>query len=65
MGMWPPSIGHDRIKGSGNSFQSRRVDLFHQIMIGAKSSPSRFWVDYTTITEKSREGWKTYFEMAG
>ena len=50
--MSPTSIGHDRIKGSGNSFQNRLVELFHQTMTAVKSSPSRSWVDYTTTIEK-------------
>ncbi len=45
------------IKGSGNSFQNRMVDLFHQIMTAVKSSPCRSWVDYTTTTEKEHEVW--------
>jgi hypothetical protein len=52
MGRSPTSIGHGRIKGSGNSFQNRLVDLFHQTMTVVKSSPSRSWVDYTTTIEK-------------
>jgi hypothetical protein len=51
---WAPmsstSIKPDHIKGSGNRFQNRMVDLFHQIMIVATSFPSRSWVDYTTTT---------------
>jgi hypothetical protein len=50
--MWRTSTGHDRIKGSCNSFQNRMVDLFYQIMMVAKSSPSRSWADYTTTTEE-------------
>ena len=59
MGMSPTSIGHDRIKGSGNSFQKRLVNLFHETISAVKSSPSRSWVDYTTTTEELREVWKT------
>ena len=50
--MSPTSIGHGRIKGSGNSFQNRLVNLFHQTMTAVKSSPSRSWADYTTTIEK-------------
>jgi hypothetical protein len=36
------------------------MDLFHQITLVARSSPSQSWVDYTMITadvhEPSREG---------
>jgi transposase InsO family protein len=40
-------------------FQNRMLGLLHQIMMVAKSSPARSWVDYTTTTEESREVWKT------
>jgi hypothetical protein len=63
--MWRTSTGHDRIKGSCNSFQNRMVDLFYQIMMVAKSSPSRSWADYTTTTEEEHEVWKTRLEIAG
>jgi hypothetical protein len=52
MGMSPTSIGHGRIKGSGNSFQNRLVNLCHQTMTAGKSSPSRSRVAYTTTIEK-------------
>jgi hypothetical protein len=59
MGMWPISIGRDRIKGSDNRFLNCLVNLFHQIMIVATSSPARSWVDCITTTVKEREVWKT------
>jgi hypothetical protein len=41
------------------------VDLFYQIMMVAKSSPSRSWADDTTTTEEEHEVWKTRLEIAG
>jgi hypothetical protein len=47
------SIGLDHIKGSSSRFQTRVIDLFHQITMVARSSPSQSWVDYTMLTAEA------------
>ncbi len=49
MPMSSTSIKPGRIKASDNSFQNSLVSLFNQITMVERSSPSRSWVDYTTI----------------
>src|SRR5262249_14680028 len=50
MPMSSTSIKPDRIKASNNRSQNSMVSLFLRITMLARFSPSRFWVDYTTIT---------------
>jgi hypothetical protein len=53
--MYTTSTEPGRIKGSSSRFQSRKLDHRQQIMQAARSSPSRPWVDYTTIIEDVHE----------
>src|SRR5258708_28300880 len=48
--MCSTSIKPDRIKASNNRSQNSMVSLFLRITMLARFSPSRSWVDYTTIT---------------
>jgi hypothetical protein len=48
-------IESGRIKALDNRFQNSVGSLVHQITMVARSSPSPFWVDYTTITEEVLE----------
>ncbi len=55
MPMCSTSIKPDRIKASHNRSQNSMVSLFLRITMLARFSPSRSWVDYTTLTAEVLE----------
>jgi len=50
MTMFSTSIKPDPIKALNNRSQNSMVSLFLRIIMQARYSPSRFWVDCTTLT---------------